>query len=282
MNYDHAYHAGNFADVLKHFVLVQIIKSLLKKETGFFYLDTHAGAGFYDLMSLTQKNKEFSNGIGKILQLNPPAIVKQYTACVQRINSKLSNSLLASFRYYPGSPMIVRHFLRPQDRMILTELHPNVFQQLKAQFGQDNRTHLHLMDGFSAIKNFLPPKERRGLILIDPPYERAGELNLALQALALGLKRFGHGIFALWFPIKDKPTLDRFYRDITGILTHKALLVELSVYDAISPLHLNGSGMLIVNPPFQLDQYLIDSLPWLHKTLRMQGQGEWRIRALNH
>jgi 23S rRNA (adenine2030-N6)-methyltransferase len=283
MNYSHSYHAGNFADVLKHFVLLLLVKSQLRKDNGFCYIDTHAGPGFYDLFSPNaQKNEEYKLGIGKLLTKNPPDLIKEYIAVVQRINSRLTQSQVASIRYYPGSPMIVRHFLRPQDRMLLAELHPTEYQRLKAHFAKDINVSAHLMDGYLGLNSFLPPKERRGLILIDPPYERPNELALMPDMLSIGLKRFATGIYAIWYPIKDRPPIERFYRNLKEKIRNPMLAIELSIYPEISPLHLNGSGMIIINPPFQLQKQCQDTLPWLWKALSIEKQGQFRVQILNH
>ncbi|HEX2548213.1 MAG TPA: 23S rRNA (adenine(2030)-N(6))-methyltransferase RlmJ [Gammaproteobacteria bacterium] len=281
MNYNHSFHAGGFADVLKHYVLVLLIKSLLRKDNGFCYIDTHAGLGFYDLFSPSaKKNEEFKLGIGKLLGKNPPDSLKEYLNVVQRINSRLSQSQVASIHYYPGSPMIVRHFLRPQDRMILAELHPTVFQKLKTLFAKDINVSTHLMDGYLGLKAFLPPKERRGLIFIDPPYERPNELATLPSILPIALKRFATGIYAIWYPIKDRATIDRFHRNLKENIQNPMMAVELSIYPEDSPLHLNGSGMIIINPPFQLQKQLEESIPWAWKMLSIEKQGQFRVQML--
>jgi 23S rRNA (adenine2030-N6)-methyltransferase len=281
MNYGHSYHAGNFADVLKHYILVLLIKSLLRKENGFCFIDTHAGPGFYDLFAESaQKNKEYQLGIGKLFTKNPHPNIKQYLAAVTRINSRLSQSQFSSLRYYPGSPMIVRHFLRPQDRMILSELLPSDYQRLKVNFARDTHVSTHLLDGYRGLKGFLPPKERRGLVLIDPPYERPNELQFIAGILPLALERFATGIFAVWYPIKDRPPIERFYRELKENIQKPMLAIELSIYSENSPLHLNGSGMLIINPPWQLEQEAKESLPGLWKNLSIQNQGQYRIHRL--
>lgn len=281
MNYNHSFHAGNFADVLKHYVLMLIIKSLLRKDNGFCYVDTHAGIGFYDLFSPSaKKNEEYKSGIGKLLSKNPPPLIKEYVNIVQRINSRLSQSQMASVHYYPGSPMIVRHFLRPQDRMILSELHPTVYQKLKSQFARDINVSTHLMDGYLGLKAFLPPKERRGLVFIDPPYERPNELMTLPSILPIAVKRFPTGIYAVWYPIKDRPPIERFYRNLQENISLPMMIVELSIYPENSPLHLNGSGMLIINPPFQLKKQCEESIHWLWKTLSIEKQGQFRVQML--
>lgn len=267
MNYRHAYHAGNFADVFKHIVLVGLTQSLLRKDSAFCFLDTHAGSGFYDLSSdAAQKGKEFENGIKKLFaQENPPELVKQYLEC---ITDPLQ---------YPGSPLIVQHFLRPQDRMILSELHPEEYQQLKRLFARNKQVAVHNQNGYDCIKAFLPPKEKRGFVLIDPPYEKPDELMQLTRILPEALRRWESGIFALWYPIKNREAIERFHQTLQEKIEEPILTVELSIYPENITTHLNGSGMVIINPPWQLDQTLEDTLPWVWKALSINKQGRYHL-----
>jgi 23S rRNA (adenine2030-N6)-methyltransferase len=282
MNYSHSYHAGNFADVFKHITLLALIKSFLRKENGFCYLDTHAGNGSYDLFAeAAQKTKEYELGISKLFHKeHPPQLIKQYLSCVQRINNRLTKAVISDLRYYPGSPTLAHYFLRPQDRMVLSELHPQTAQNLKRIYADDKRVSVHLNDGYQSLKAFLPPKERRGLILIDPPYERPHEFADLVTAIPTALKRFATGTYAIWYPIKDRPQIDRFHRAIKEVVKQPILVTELSIYQEVSPLHLNGSGLLIINPPWELDRQIQDFLPWLWKSLSIQGQGQYRNAIL--
>ncbi len=274
MNYRHLYHAGNFTDVFKHIVLVALIQSLLKKDNAFCFIDTHAGIGLYDLFSTeAQKTKEFLLGIEKIAQhANPPELIKAYLACVRTAN-KSSDTL----QFYPGSPAIVDYFLRPQDRMVLTELHEADYLQLKKTFPHDKQIAIHHQDGYQGLKAFLPPKERRGLVLIDPPYEKPDELENLLSILPAAVKRWETGIFALWYPIKERLALERFLTSLKAKLTRPTCVTELSIYAENLPTHLNGSGMIIVNPPWQLDQTLKNNLPWLWEALSPHKQGKIKV-----
>lgn len=279
MNYRHLYHAGNFADVVKHLVVVGLISSLLRKETPFCFLDTHAGAGYYDLLSEpAKKNKEYLLGIMKIIaQENHPSLVKRYLSCIQKINSQLSQSRFASLRYYSGSPLLVRSLLRPQDRIIATELHPQEFQELKKSCGHDKQIFLHSMDGYHGLKAFLPPKERRGLVLIDPPYENPQEFKHILLALGPALKRWETGIFAIWYPIKEKATTQHFHHLLKEAIQRPLLAVELSIYPEDLPSHLNGCGMVIINPPWQFEQEMNKVMPWLWRKLSMSQQSRFQV-----
>jgi 23S rRNA (adenine2030-N6)-methyltransferase len=282
MNYLHSYHAGNFADVFKHIILVSLIESLQSKENGFCYLDTHAGTGYYDLMSANaQKSKEYKQGIEKLLQQKRvPEPIRHYLNCVQKINSRLSQSIFASLRYYPGSPFIARHFLRSQDRMISSELHPQEYQTLKKNFLNDNQVSVQLLDGYRSLKAFLPPKERRGLILIDPPFERPHEFADLIRALPLALQRFETGVYAIWYPIKDRPPVERFHRALKEIVKRPILITELSLYPETSALHLNGCGMVIINPPYKFEGRLKGMLPWLRTALGIHRPKQTQLRML--
>lgn len=276
MNYQHSYHAGNFADVFKHIVLVALIQSLLRKETAFCYLDTHAGVSQHDLLAENaQKTQEFTLGIEKIFTAEqPPALIQQYLACVKKLNPT------HELRFYPGSSSFVHSFLRPQDRMILGELHPDNARLLKQFFTSDKRVAVHQQDGYQSLKAFLPPKERRGLVLIDPPYEKPDELLSLPAKIATEIKRWETGIYAIWYPIKTRELLKPFYRAWQTHITRPMLVTELCVYPDDHAGRLNGSGMLIINPPWQLDQQLETVLGWVWKRLSIQGQGEIQIYHL--
>lgn len=277
MNYHHAYHAGNFADVVKHAILTTLANALSHKDTPFCYLDTHAGEGVYDLSSSSsQKTKEYEQGIGLLMrQPNPPEAILPYLNIIKTINHHQNKLLI-----YPGSPSLVRHCLRPQDRMLLAELHPKTYDTLKTIFRSDKQVSVHLIDGYQALKAFLPPKERRGLILIDPPYENPKELSQIASLLPTALKRFETGVYAIWYPIKDRPPVERFHRIIKQTVTRPMLVAELSIYPETTPQHLNGCGLLIINPPWQVDEQIKSYLPWLWSTLSPHQQGEYRIYPL--
>jgi 23S rRNA (adenine2030-N6)-methyltransferase len=263
MNYRHAYHAGNFADVFKHIVLLSLIQALHRKDTACCYLDTHAGCGIYDLNSeASQTTHEYQLGIGKLLTAaNPPQLVKDYLACIPHQNK------------YPGSPEILRACLRPQDRLLLCELHAADYTQLNKNFRAAKRVTSFHQDGWQGLKAFLPPLERRGLVLIDPPYERANELQTAVTQLQMALKRWETGVFALWYPIKFHLPRAAFYRALKT-LSRPVLLAELCVLPEDGSVKLAGSGMAIVNPPWQVAETLQAVLPWLQSALNTDRQGK--------
>lgn len=269
MNYRHHYHAGNFADVFKHIILVSLIQSLLRKDKPFCYLETHAGMGCYDLFSeAAQKSLEFETGIKKILRAsNPPPFIQDYLSCVRHLNK--TNEL----RYYPGSPYFAKYFMRPDDQIILSEWHVDDAKTLKKFFARDKQIAVHYQDGYQSLKAFLPPKERRGLILIDPPYEKNDELMSLPTFLAQTLKRFETGVYALWYPIKTQQQNKLFHLELKNKIQRPFLTAELCIYSQDVSHSLNGSGMLIINPPWQIDQSLKNTLPWLWKALRHDKQG---------
>lgn len=283
MNYRHVYHAGNFADVFKHIILTALISAMMRKDNSFCYLDTHAGTGYYDLFSESaEKTKEYMGGIEKIIaHEKPPALVTRYLNCVHQINNQLQGSKqqYASLRYYPGSPMIVRQLIRPHDRIIACELHPEEYQSLKTTFAGDKQVAVHHTDGFNGLKAFLPPQERRGLVLIDPPYENPDEFTRIAHTLPLALKRWQTGVYAIWYPIKEKSAVKRFYDALTQHIKDPIFTIELTIYPDI-PNHLNGSGLIVINPPWQFDVSIQEILPWLWKALTINDQGEFKAYTL--
>jgi 23S rRNA (adenine2030-N6)-methyltransferase len=274
MNYRHAFHAGNFADVFKHVVLVALLKALLKKDTPFCYLDTHAGSGRYDLASeVARKTGEFEQGIGRVWQVSDaPALVSDYLAAVRAVNRT------AQLRFYPGSPLIARQFLRAQDRAVLLEKHPEEAARLHAEFAGDRQVVVREQDGYTGLKAFLPPAEKRGLVLIDPPFEQADEFEQLVAGLKAAQARFAHGVYALWHPIKDRAPITRFEQALVASGMRKILGCEFLLYPADSALRMNGCGMVIVNPPWQVDEQLRATLPWLVERLRVDSRSTSGLR----
>ncbi len=274
MNYRHSYHAGNFADVFKHVVLTLLLQALRAKDKPFCYLDTHAGAGRYNLLGeAAQKTGEYREGIARF-QKGPPVPVEMadYLAAVRAVNEG------GELRCYPGSPRVARHLLRAQDRMVLMELHPEEAQALKLEFRGDPQVHVHHMDGFSGLKAFLPPQERRGLVLIAPPFERVDEFDRVVIALQAAHARWSTAIYAVWYPLKDPQEVKRFYRKLAGSGLRKLLLAEISFH--AMPGQLYGCGMVILNPPWGLDERLKRLLPELLARLRDAPGGarvEWLV-----
>ena len=276
LSYRHAFHAGNFADVFKHVLLVQLIRALQRKDKPFSVLDTHAGAGRYDLDSLpAQKNREFASGIGRLWTrsgLSPE--LADYVAQVRAMNPD------GRLRYYPGSPRIARALLRPGDRLILTELHPAEHAVLKAEFASARQVAVHHADGYAALKALLPPPERRGLVLMDPAYELKDEFDRLLEAVQVIHRRWATGIIALWYPILDRVPSLRWQRNLQKLEIPAVLCAELGLYPYDAPLGLHGAGMIIINPPWKLDETLGRLLPELLQCLRVGDRSQTRLEWL--
>lgn len=278
MNYRHSYHAGNFADVFKHVQLTLLLQALRRKESPFCYLDTHAGTGRYDLQGTTaQKTGEYLQGVMRfwlrdgVIESAPAA---DYLAAVRALNPD------GELRYYPGSPRIARHFLRPQDRMVLMELHPEDAVFLKREFRGDKQVHVHCADGYTGLKAFLPPPEKRGLVLIDPPFEDGNEFERLTDGLRIAYQRWPTGILALWYPLKDNDHVHHFHRQLVASGMRKLLLVEMHLHAHPSVNTLYGCGMIIVNPPWQMDEKLRVLLPQLLASLQPGGEGKTRVEWL--
>lgn len=296
MNYRHAYHAGNFADVLKHVVLSLVIEHLKLKPSPFRVIDTHAGVGLYDLGSVEAgKTGEWREGIGRLLAARAKGAVAEalapYITVVRSIDDEPRSQARGpataeeggdTLRHYPGSPLIARRLLRRGDVLVANELHVRDRVLLAERFAGDPQTRVLGLDGWMAIKSLLPPRERRGVILVDPPFEQPGEFGRLARALADIVRRFATGTALLWYPIKDPRTIAEFHRDISslGIDPGRLLVVELMLRAPTDPERLNGSGLVILNPPFTLAAKLELLLPYLAKTLSPDGGGKIVIRTL--
>ena len=273
MNYRHAFHAGNHADVLKHIVLLGLIDALKKKDAPFFVLDTHAGRGRY-LLSATESRKtaEADAGILRLMgEATMPEVVERYLRAVE------ANNPVGALVAYPGSPLLIAQAMREQDRLAACELQPDEAAALKELFANDSRVAVHARDGYTAMRAMLPPKTdkirfARGLVLIDPPYEvQENEYPQIISHLRESLERWPQGIYAVWYPIKQRRSLQPFFRKAAALPAKSALLAELQVRPDDSPLRLNGSGLLLLNPPWQFDQALAPALPLLKKALGETG-----------
>lgn len=270
MNYRHAYHAGNFADVMKHAALARIVEYLKQKEKAFRVIDTHAGLGVYDLSSAeAQKTGEWRGGIGRLLAATLPAgaqaLLAPYLDAVRAANPG------GGMRRYPGSPAIVRHLLRPQDRLTAIELHPADAAALKARFAGDFQTRVIELDGWLALGAHLPPKEKRGLVLVDPPFEEAGEFDRLAEGLKKAWRRWPGGIYALWYPIKDRKAVEAFRRELAGADIPKILDLSLEVRAPSAEPRLDGSGLAVVNPPYPLEAEMRTLLPVLAEVMGEPG-----------
>src|SRR3569623_1409897 len=228
LSYRHAFHAGNFADVHKHAIVCVLLAALQKKEGGLCFLDTHGGAGRYDLHSPeAQKNQEFQSGIGRVWRRSDvPAALSPYLAAVQSINPRAADTEWP--RFYPGSPRLVRALLRPQDRMILTELHPTDAAALKDEFAGDRQVAVHHLDAYQGLKAFLPPKERRCMTLINPAYELRDEGERAVSALSAAWRRWPQGVFAWWYPVTQSDLADYVLLNFIQACVNKSLSAEIN------------------------------------------------------
>ncbi|WP_043611412.1 23S rRNA (adenine(2030)-N(6))-methyltransferase RlmJ [Ensifer sp. ZNC0028] len=266
MNYRHIYHAGNFADVLKHAVLARLVTYLQQKEKAFRVLDTHAGIGLYDLSSEeAQKTGEWRDGVGRLLDGELPpeiaAILAPYLSSIRALNPGSELTL------YPGSPKLARMLFRPQDRLSAMELHPDDYETLHRLFDADFQSRVTELDGWLALGAHLPPKEKRGLILVDPPFEKEGEYERLVDGLARGYRRFTGGVYCLWYPLKQGAPIKAFHEALKALDIPKMLCAELSVRSDRETTGLSGSGLIIVNPPFTLKSELDLLLPFLKTRL---------------
>jgi 23S rRNA (adenine2030-N6)-methyltransferase len=281
MNYRHAYHAGNFADVLKHAVLALVIDYLKRKDSPFRVIDTHAGRGRYALTSKEAgKTGEWLSGIGRLLGPDaaplPPEVERvldPYLKAVAAANTP------GSLNIYPGSPLIAQKLMRAQDVLVANELHPEERSELEAALGRDRRAKVMGLDGWIALKSLLPPKERRAVVLIDPPFEQEGELTRLADGLAEGLQRFATGSFIGWYPIKDLRPVARF-RESLANAPRPVLCVELMTRRPNDSERLNGCGLVVANPPFTLQSELEAVLPELTKRMGHDSGAQYHIRHL--
>ncbi len=272
MNYRHIYHAGNFADVFKHWVLALILQKLSLKQTPCCLIDTHAGLGSYPKDAAeAQKNLEYAHGAALLLKQPVAAAFEPYV--------RLVNKYLQQENAYPGSPIIMQEFLRANDRLLLTEMHPADYVTLQQHFQSDHRVKTFNRNGYESIKALLPPKERRGLVFIDPAFEDPKEFTYLVQALQEALKRFATGVYMVWYPIKDRKVVDKFYRDFNNNIQSPTLIVELHANQSLATA-LSSCGLIIINPPWQLADVLRSELTNLIKYLQFQ-HGTYTIRAAN-
>ena len=280
MNYRHAYHAGNFADVFKHALLIVLIEALKLKPKPLCYIDTHAGAGAYNLHAdFSQKTGEYTEGVMRVLaQPRVPAPLEPYVELVRGLNPNASDHALD---LYPGSPLIAAKLLRESDRLLLCEMQEEESAALRTTFASDARVAVHQRDGYAALNALLPPKERRGLILIDPPFEQQEHEFATIEAaLARAFEKFATGVYAVWYPIKLRTHVAPFHRWLRGCGLEKILIAELLLHPDDSNLRLNGCGLAIVNTPWQVDKRIGDLLPLLQRHLAQGRFGGHKLEWL--
>lgn len=283
MNYRHSYHAGNFSDVLKHSILALCLRHLVNKEAPFFVLDTHAGTGIYDLTGTeAQKTAEAQLGIGRLFgdgAQRCPGDTATLLSPYLDIVCEMNPHALAS---YPGSPEIARRMTRPQDRLVFCELHAHDAEMLARNMGRDRRIRVESIDGWQALKSLLPPPERRGLVLVDPSFEERDELARMARAFAQAIRRFATGMYLLWYPIKDRAATDRLAEEVRSAAKIKLLRAELLVRPASDAGLLIGTGLIVANPPFTLEDQLKSLLPALAGRLQQGSSSDWHLEWLQN
>ena len=276
MNYRHAFHAGNFADVLKHVVLSRVLVHLREKAGAFRVIDTHAGAGLYDLTSSeATRGGEWQDGIGRLMDASLPKpaaeLLAPYIEAVRALNPS------GSLRSYPGSPVLAQHFLRRQDRLIACELEPNAANALRRSLRGDERAKAIEIDGWTGLTAYIPPVERRGVVLIDPPFEEKGDYTRLAAALDTARRKWASGAYLLWYPIKGRPEPDALAKRIRRLAIPKVMRVELTVSPLSDPSRLNGCGLILLNPPWKLEAELAGLLPILAGLLVRSGKPVWHL-----
>jgi 23S rRNA (adenine2030-N6)-methyltransferase len=275
LSYRHSFHAGNHADVLKHLVLCRILSYLVRKDKPLCYVDTHAGAGGYALQSpQAQKNREYETGIGRLWQRQDlPAPLADYVELIRRFNPD------GALRQYPGSPWLARQLLRPGDRLLLHELHPADCTALREQSAADRRAKVACTDGYQGCIALLPPQERRGLVLIDPPFELKSDYRQVIETLQQAHKRFATGVYALWYPVVERARIEQLERSLRATGIPSVDRYELAIAPDRHGHGMTASGMLVANPPWTLREEMACCLPWLARELA-GDTGDWRVEVL--
>lgn len=290
MNYRHHFHAGNFADVMKHALLVQLVHGLQKKEKGFLYLDTHAGRGAYDLTAAEEgdsrpRKPEWPDGVGRLLgREDCPEPVAKYWGLVKKFDERrragVATAIESAVKYYPGSPWFVRELARPQDRLVLCERQAGECAVLRDEFLFSERTTVQETNGYTAVRALLPPPERRALVLIDPPFEAQDEFTQVVAALRDGLRRLPGGVFAVWYPLTERARVDDFFAELQAIRPPPTLVAEVSVVGDAADVKMKGSGLVIVNPPWQFEREAEPLLKYLGRVLAQAPGGDGRLSWL--
>jgi 23S rRNA (adenine2030-N6)-methyltransferase len=280
MNYRHAYHAGNFGDVFKHAALARILLHLRLKEAAFRVIETHAGAGWYELdADEARRTGEWREGIGEVL-------AAELTAPVATLISPWLDLARTAFeaqpKRYPGSPALALHFLRPQDRLVLCEKHPPTATILEATVRHDARVRTIAGDGWQALRSLIPPPERRGLVLIDPPFESQHEFATIIAALQDALRRWATGIYLVWYPIKARREVEWFARRLSELPAAKILRVEIGRFRKERVDRLNGCGVAILNPSWHLDEEMGAIAAALAPILARDEDGHARLEWLKN
>jgi 23S rRNA (adenine2030-N6)-methyltransferase len=280
LSYRHAFHAGNHADVLKHFVLMQTLAYYTQKDKPFWYIDTHAGAGMYSLNTgYAAQNEEYETGISKLWQADDlPSELANYVGYIKSLNQP-SNPKTAKLNLYPGSPICAKTFMREDDKMRLFELHPSDFEILRENFrGEQQQVKIDMSNGFAGIKAILPPPTRRAVVLIDPPYEEKQDYNRVVEMLQESLHRFATGTYIIWYPLLQRAEPEQMIAKLKALnlkdWMHVSLTVETPATDGFG---MYGSGLFIVNPPWTLPKTLETVLPYLSEKLGVDAGATYQI-----
>ena len=285
MNYRHHYHAGNFADVMKHVLLLQLLRGMQRKDKGFLYLDTHAGRGGYQLSLAArgdslERKPEWPDGIGRLLSSQgayPPPV----TEFLQLVRSCAKATGATETGFYPGSPLLAASVGREQDRLTLCEKHPEEVEHLRDAMSPFRRATVQSIDGYTGLRAALPCAEKRALVLIDPPFEEQNEFERIALALKEGLRRMPAATFAVWYPLTERARIEAFFEQLQHLALPPTWVAELWVGDDVSGIRMRGCGLLVVNPPWKLDETIAPVLPWLADTLaQAPGEGsslQWLI-----
>ena len=285
MNYRHHFHAGNFADVCKHALLVQLVRGLQRKEKGFLFLDTHAGRGRYDLSIAAhgdslERKPEHPDGIGRLWgRSGLPEALTEYLSLVQTFDRQSGNSGDVP-HFYPGSPRLVQVIARPQDRLALCEKHPDEFAALRDEFTFASRTSVHQLDGYKALRAMLPPLEKRALVLIDPPFEEQDEFAQIVDGLRDGLRRLPGGTFAVWYPLTERARVDAFLDELVALDLPPTFTAEVTIAGDGALMKMKGCGLAVLNPPWQIDRVVAPLLPVLAELLAQAPGGNGQLRWL--
>lgn len=263
LSYRHAFHAGNFADVLKHVVLTQVLDYMTRKDKGFTYIDSHSGAGMYQLTDeYAQKTGEYKQGIAQIINdENAPEALSSYLTLINSLNEH------AELAIYPGSPGIAKQIMRRQDSAHLFELHPSDIEYLNDFSQRWQKGHVHHSDGYQGVLSLLPPPSRRGVVLIDPPYEIKDDYTKAVDTIIQGGKKFASGTYILWYPVVKRELVNKMEQQFLASPLKNILQVEFCLRADTDEYGMTGTGLFIVNPPWQLASQLDTILPYLTRKL---------------
>jgi 23S rRNA (adenine2030-N6)-methyltransferase len=275
MNYKHIYHAGNFADVAKHVGLMYCVGALQRKDSACFVLDSHAGRGYYDLQAPeAQKSGEAERGVQRLIEtsIGMPVLADYFATIHARRGKRLAR--------YPGSPALIASILRPQDRALFVELMPAEARAAEREIESRGRVRTEIGDGYAALKAYLPPDERRGLVLIDPPYEGLDELKLMLLAFSDGYRRWPSGTYLIWYPIRSASQRAMVHARFEALRIPKMLFADLAIHPDDAGVGLAGSGLMIVNPPFGTDEYLTRAYATIHEGIATPKAGYVEVGRL--